>query len=134
MTLAEKRCKFTSLLARWITEATKLGYYVALDEARVINPRLVYGPFPGSKSKVKADDATHKTGSMHYLGLAADVNLFYRAYDGADLTYIRDGDSNDWKNLAALWESLDKSCTSGRRWGDANHLSFEEGSREGPLP
>ena len=90
MTLRQKRVLFTKLIAEltlWIFEQ---GYEVAYDR----------------------DGLTHKTGSLHYIGLAHDLILYK---DSKWLT-----DSEEYKFAGEKWKSMHELC----RWGgdfDFNH-------------
>ena len=101
MTLREKRCLFTSLIADLIHFANHAGYEVALHD-------------------VFTRDG-HCKNSYHYRGLAADLNL----YKNGD--YLRK--TEDHAELGEYWKSLHPMCTWGGdfRKRDGNHYSFGEG-------
>lgn len=125
LTLRERRCLFTRLLAEFIVKANKIpGVELALDEATVQSPRVVW--LKGNRTKL--EDAVHKQGSKHHTGEAADLNLYYHGL------YVEDGDSPIWRQLAELWEGMHHLAVSGRRWRDANHLALGEGDKTEPLP
>jgi hypothetical protein len=96
MTLREKRCLFSAMLARLIKYAFEAGYEVAVECVRC---HL---------------DGHHRKNSLHYLGLAADLNLYKNG------VYLRDGSGHDV--LHEAWESW-----GGAKMipGDANHYSLE---------
>ena len=97
MTLREKRVEFTRCLAKLILFAVDMGLEVAIGQ----------------------DGLKHMAGSLHYVGLAEDLNL-YRA--GTYLTA-----TEDHRPLGAYWKELHPLA----RWGgdfkdgkDGNHYSF----------
>lgn len=90
-----KRAQFTYLLARLINRMIEAGYQPCLGK----------------------DGLKHMKNSLHYEGLAADIDLFK---DGA---YLADG--KDHKQFGEFWESLDKDCAWGGRFGDPNHYSIK---------
>jgi hypothetical protein len=72
---------------------------------------------------LRRDEKGHMAGSLHYIGLAQDLNLFI-----ADV-FITDGSRPEWKELAEYWESLDPLCSSGYWFQDANHFSIRHGGK-----
>lgn len=124
MTHREQRVLFTSLIAELVLWARSQGWSLAFAEGKITSPRNVW--LDGER--VSLHDAVHKFGSYHYRSLAQDLDL----YIGDE--YIADGDHVAWKLISAKWESMHPLATAGRRWNDANHLSFGEGSKEGALP
>lgn len=104
MTLREARCIFTINLAQLISFIGKHGYECALDSVKV---------------PAESNDG-RSAGSLHRIGLAADINL----YRGA--RYLTD--SNDHAELGRYWKTLHPL----NRWGgdfkpnpDGNHYSME---------
>lgn len=77
MTLREKRCKFTHMIALLILHAEQLGYEISID-------------------KVKG--STNNASSLHLDGLAADMNLYLF---GQYLTK-----TEDHAALGEYWESI----------------------------
>lgn len=75
-----------------------------------------YGPMLGK------DGLKHMPNSLHYEGLAQDVDL---TKDGFYLA-----ETNDHRQFGEYWESLDKDCLWGGRWGDGNHYSVEYQGRK----
>jgi hypothetical protein len=74
-----------------------------------------YGPMLG-KNGLK-----HMANSLHYDGLAVDIDL---TKDGL---YLSDG--KDHQQFGEYWEALDKDCRWGGRFSDANHYSVTMGGR-----
>jgi hypothetical protein len=72
---------------------------------------------------LRKDCKGHMPGSLHYIGLAQDLNLFI------DDEWVSDGSRPEWKELAEYWESLDPLCAAGYRFQDANHFSIEHEGR-----
>lgn len=111
MTLREQRCAFTKALANLILFAYQNGYEVALDE---VTERLT----------AKDPTSDHMKGSLHHLGLAADV-LLYR-----DGVYLEK--TEDYTILGKWWEQRGQETglplTWGGRFHDGNHFSL---SRDG---
>lgn len=125
MSLRERRVLFTRLLVELVAWCNgQPGWEVALDEGRVLSPRAVW---VDGKRRI-AMDAVHKPRSFHHDGLAQDLLLYVNG------NYVSDGDSSEYKRIAAKWESMHPLCTSGRRWHDSNHVSLGEGDRSDPLP
>lgn len=100
MRLSEKQQVFSLCIAKLILFANESGYKITFGD-------------------VLARDG-HTTGSYHYKGLAADLNLFKK---GEYLTK-----TEDHAFLGECWKSLNPQCT----WGgdfkrkDGNHYSFGE--------
>jgi len=95
-----KRCKFTSFIPMLIEEMIFKGYQPCIGR----------------------DGLKHKKNSLHYEGLAADIDLF------KDGVYLADG--KDHKQFGEFWESLDKDCAWGGRFADPNHYSIKYGGRK----
>lgn len=101
MTLREKQSLFVALVARLITHAYALGYEVTFGCARC--------HLPGH----------HAPWSLHYKGLAIDLNLFKGG------KWLTDGSGHDV--LHEYWTSIGGSKPIP---GDLNHFSLEhEGIR-----
>ncbi len=131
MTLRERRCLFSRLVSElvlWIGDTLKAE--VAYDEVRVFSPRAARL----GAQRVIVDDAVHKRGSFHHLGLAADL-LVYADLDGDgdQDDYLADGSHPIWRAIGERWESMHPLCTSGLRWRDANHVSLGESDKREPL-
>ena len=104
MRLSLARCLFSESLALLILEVRKAGRYVAIDDVKAR---------PGQG---------HMVGSLHELGLAADLNL----YD-ADGNYLDQTD--DHLPIGEWWEQHGVDMGYPLRWGgrfqDGNHYSWE---------
>ena len=96
MTLSEKRCLFTSMLAMLIRHANALGYGVNIDCVKCYLP------------------GHHRKGSVHYDGLAADLNLF----KGGKLL-------QDDESYGVLHDYFDSIGGAARIPGDLRHFSVE---------
>lgn len=70
----------------------------------------------------RGDHLGHATNSVHYIRLAADLNLFVNAV-------WMTTDCPEWRIIGAHWKTLDPACRWGGDWkkGDFNHLSMEWG-------
>lgn len=103
MTLGAKQRLFADLLSQLIGEIYARGYEVSIGDV-------------WAKSG-------HMEGSMHYIKLAADLNLF------KDGVYLRK--TSDHKQFGEFWEGLDDLCRWGGRFTrpDANHYSLTHGGR-----
>ena len=99
LTLRSKQSLFAFMVAMLVKKAYELGYEVTLGDAF-------------------AHDG-HKTGSLHYIRLAIDLNLFK---DGKFLN-----ESDDHQELGEYWESIGGSW--GGRYDDGNHYSLEHNGR-----
>lgn len=93
--LGNKRGKFTKYLAKLILHMIEEGY----------EPRL------------GRDGLPHMKNSLHYDGLAADIDL------------IKDGKyldtTPDHEPFGKYWESLDSDCCWGGWFNDGNHYSVK---------
>ena len=98
MTLREKQCKFTKMVAELILWAYEQGYEITLGDA-YRSPSVSYG----------------HPNSLHRKRLAIDLNLFK---DGEYLTR-----TEDHKPLGRKWELM--GGTWGGRFNDGNHYSLE---------
>jgi len=98
MTLREKQSKFVRLLASLIMYADENGYELTLPDCR----------------------KKHMKNSLHYIGLAIDLNLF------KDGVYLNK--TEDHLPLGERWEFI--GGTWGGRFGDGNHYSLEHGGRK----
>ena len=116
--LREKQSLFAKNIALLITFA-----YTHPDVA------LTFGDFS------RMDRNGHSEGSMHYLRLAADMNLFIKGpnpnLEGGFLWKYITGDHPMWHILGDKWKDLDPL----NRWGgdfdarDYNHFSMAEGGK-----
>lgn len=113
MTLRQARCRFTEALAKLILWAAASGYEIAIDEA---TERLTE----------KDPTSDHMPGSLHHIGLAADLNLYK---DGKYLAM-----TSDHTPLGEYWEALGRDLGLPLRWGgrfkDGNHYSLEWGGKK----
>lgn len=91
--LLDKRLLFTRLLPRLIDKMIAEGYQPAHGK----------------------DGLKHMAGSLHYEGLAIDIDLYK---DGKWLTK-----TEDHKQFGEFWESLDRDCRWGGKFRDGNHYS-----------
>jgi len=107
MTIREKQSLFASLIGElivWISEHP--GW------------EITFGDFN------RPDQHGHMGGSLHYIRLAADMNLFV---DGV----WKDEDCSEWQTIGAYWKRLNDLC----RWGgdfeqcDLNHFSLEHNGK-----
>jgi hypothetical protein len=116
--LRDLQSLFVVCLGELFRYAASRGYELTLGEGFIHDPRRTR--FGGMVS-----DGVHMKESLHYSGLAQDLNLFL----GNEL--ISDGDDPAWKDLGAFWLGLDDKC----RWGgnfksvDSNHFSMAWGGR-----
>jgi hypothetical protein len=92
--LFDKRSKFTVYLADLINFMLSKGYT----------------PLHGK------DGLKHMKNSLHYEGLAVDIDLFK---DGRYLV-----STEDHRQFGEYWESLDSECAWGGRFKDGNHYSI----------
>jgi hypothetical protein len=91
--LFDKRAKFSSLIPRIIDQMINDGYTPLIGK----------------------DGLKHMKNSLHYDGLAMDIDLFK---DGKYLT-----STEDHRRFGEFWERLDKDCCWGGRFNDGNHYS-----------
>jgi len=100
LTLREKQSKFVRMIATLIQFAYEAGYELTFGDAWA--------------------KTGHKEGSLHYVRLAVDFNLFK---DGRWLAT-----TEDHKKLGEFWESI--GGTWGGRFKDGNHYSLEYEGRK----
>ncbi len=105
LSFKQKRVLFTHNLSFLIMFAFKEGYEVAIDSARV---------HKGYKSP-------HNKNSLHYAGLAADLNLY------KNNRYVRS--TKGHKRLGDFWKTLHPLNRWGGDFGDGNHYSIEHRGR-----
>jgi len=98
--LFQKRALFTSLLPRLIDRMIDDGYT----------------PLHGK------DGLKHMKNSLHWEGLALDIDLFK---DGVYLTQ-----TSDHEPFGIFWESLHPDARWGGRFQDGNHYSIEFDGRK----
>jgi len=104
-------------LAKLFTYAQSRGYALTAGEGKILTPRK-------GADGVLRQDGEHMLGSLHYLGLAQDLNLFVKK--NGVWTYVSDGGDPAWADLGVYWESLDPLCRWGGRFQtrDDNHVSI----------
>lgn len=100
MTLKEKRILFTALVPRLINEMLAKGF----------------------KPMIGRDGLPHKKDSLHFDGLAVDVDLC-----DSEGAYLRDTESH--RQFGRYWCSLHELCRWGGEWGDGNHYSVTDRGR-----
>lgn len=128
MTLREKQSAFARAIASlilWITEEGKRRgekWEVTLADGAVDPYRKV---ITASGQLVVGHDRQHMDGSLHYLRLAQDLNLF------VDGQLVKDGSHPEWKAIGEHWEAMHPELRWGGRFTsvDANHFSFEHEGR-----
>jgi hypothetical protein len=110
MTLGQARRAFSKCLVELLTHVHELGLEFCFDE---VTERIT----------TKDPTSDHREGSVHHLGLAADILLFL---NGVWLT-----DTNSYQQLGEMWEELGTKYDLPLRWGgrfkskDGNHFSME---------
>lgn len=119
MTLRQKQALFWRLLADltlWVF--AKPGHELTPGEGRIGATRIAEDTHG---QRVVVTDRVHMPGSLHYLGLAQDLNLFI------DGRWINDGGAPQWTEIGVKWESLHPLCRWGGRFAsvDSNHFSLE---------
>ena len=67
--------------------------------------------------------------SLHYEGLAADLNLYVKG------VYVKDEKTNPnewpaWAEIGEAWIKKNALCRWGGKWGDSNHVSLTDGGRQ----
>lgn len=100
MTLGQKQRLFTRKLGLLFAYAYEMGYELSMGDAWA--------------------KTGHRKGSLHYLRLAQDLNLF------KDGRYLRSTESH--RPLGEFWESI--GGTWGGRFNDGNHYSLEHQGRK----
>lgn len=115
--LHEQQALLVRCLGKLIAYAYERGYQLTLGEGFVLSPRK-------TRAGDWVQDGMHMPSSLHYVGLAQDMNLFCNG------EYITHSDHFAWIDLAGFWEALDPACCSGVHFGDANHFSVTFGGRK----
>jgi hypothetical protein len=92
--LGDRRKLFTSLIPRLIDKMIADGYQPMIGK----------------------DGLKHMANSLHFDGLAVDIDL---TKDGVYLAQ-----TEDHKPFGEFWESLDTLCSWGGRFKDGNHYSI----------
>ena len=98
--LGDRRRLFTRCLCYLLSEMLSKGY----------------GPMLGK------DGLKHMANSLHYEGLAVDIDL---TKNGVYLA-----DTKDHEQFGVFWEGLDPLCVWGGRFKDGNHYSITFGGRK----
>lgn len=106
MTLREKQCLFTTLIAKLILQANEWGMQLTLGEAWRTP----------EQAKLNADRGIGIRNSLHTERLAVDLNLFVGG------VYIDSSEGH--RRLGEHWESMHPNCRWGGRFKDGNHYSF----------
>jgi hypothetical protein len=110
--LHSRQVLFVSCLAKLFIYAENRGFELTLGEGRILTPRKI-------RTGAVAEDGVHMPGSLHYVGLAQDLNLFING------EYIRDSDNPAYVELGRFWQSLNPNCAWGGTFkpADGNHFS-----------
>lgn len=79
----------------------------------------------GMQPMIGKDGLKHMKNSLHYEGLAVDIDLC-----DSEGTYLTG--TEDHRPFGEYWESLDSNCSWGGRFkgGDGNHYSWKFGGRK----
>jgi len=121
VTLRQKQSLFARLLAELVLWIYSQGWEVTQGEGAVDQVRKAQ--VNGGTQTVH--DRQHMLGSLHYLRLAQDLNLF------VDGHYVPDGGHPAWKAIGERWKSLDPGCAWGGDFDtvDANHVSLRHAGK-----
>lgn len=76
----------------------------------------------GYDPMIGKDGLKHRKNSLHYDGLAVDIDL---TKNGKYLS-----GTEDHRRFGEVWERLHADCRWGGRWGDGNHYSITYGGRK----
>lgn len=123
LTLRQKQSEFARCYAELILHAFDLGYEVTLADG-AIDPARKY--IDSETGKVRRGlDAVHMKGSLHYLRLAADLNLFVSGQ------LVTNGGHPAWKVLGEYWKTLHPEAAWGGDFDsvDSNHISLRHGGK-----
>jgi hypothetical protein len=113
--LAQKQALFARLMAQLTLWIFDQGWELTLSDGGVTLQRKVELQ---DGTRVKAIDREHREGSLHYVRLAQDVNLF------VDGEYITDGSHPAYQMIGRRWKGMDSLARWGGDFGDANHFSL----------
>lgn len=106
MRLSRKQGIFAQMVSILIQEINRRGFYCTYSCTRCVKP------------------GHHKKGSLHYIGLAVDLNLF-----SGDGEYIKNSDDPRYLQFGEFWEVMGGSWGGRFSDGDANHFSLEHNGR-----
>ena len=117
LSLLQKQQIFAEASARLIVWIRQQGWAVTLGEG------------------YDDDNKGHMKGSLHYVRLALDLNLFVGGtyegdvYEGGH--YIADGSHPAWRAIGAKWKSMRPEFAWGGDFasGDSNHISIKHDSK-----
>lgn len=98
--LGDKRKQFTKYVARLITFMVQQGY----------------------QPMIGRDGLKHMNGSLHFEGLAVDIDLC-----DSKGVYIK---TTQPKIFGDFWKALDPNCTWGGDFNDSNHYSVTYGGKK----
>lgn len=101
MTLRQKQSRFMQLLGILVNYIYASGYEITGGDLKA--------------------HGGHMNGSLHYIGLAIDLNLF------KDGKYLKK--TEDHEKFGLFWEGLDPNCRWGGRFQDGNHYSYTHGGK-----
>lgn len=106
MSLRDKQSHFVFLLSKLVAWVYAQGWALTLGEG------------------YRSDSSGHMPGSLHYIKLAQDLNLFVNGNWMAS-------DCPEWRATGKYWKSLDPLCAWGGDFqtGDFNHFSLKHGER-----
>lgn len=76
----------------------------------------------GYEPMLGKDGLKHMNGSLHYEGLAVDIDLTKNGL------YL--GNTDDHEVFGKYWETLDPECSWGGHFSDGNHYSVKFGGRK----
>lgn len=105
--LLDKQQMFVRLISKLIAFAYENGYELTFGES------------------YDDDGIGHMRGSLHYVRLAADLNLFKND------VWLKTSEAH--RPLGEFWESLgtpEYKTAWGGRWGDGNHYSIEHNGKK----
>ena len=110
--LRQQQSLFVKCLGALLIYATQQGYELTLGEGYIQSPRKTRGG-------QLVSDGVHMSGSLHYVKLAQDLNLFVNGV-------YQPVDCPEWRDIGEFWETLDPACRWGGRFSsvDLNHFSI----------
>jgi len=125
--LREAQSLFLYLSACLVKWAFEVGYVLTETEGCMLQVR--HGVLPYAPTvRQKFTDCVHMADSLHYRGLAKDLNLFIWDPESRSFIYV-EGHAPEWDAIGQRWKELHPLCRwggdfTGPSAGDFNHFSL----------
>lgn len=116
LSLRQKQSLFARLLGELLVWIYAQGWEVTLADGSIDRVRKV----EAAGKTFTGTDRVHMPGSLHYVRLAQDLNLF------VDGRLVADGGHPAWQAIGARWKGQHELCAWGGDFAsvDSNHVSL----------